>query len=178
MTTWSPVRYAHNRDVAIAYSIAGRGDLDLLVIGGFVSHLEIGPALPLMARFWERMASFARVIAFDKRGMGLSDRDAGAYTLENIADDALAVLDEVGVERTAVFGVSEGGAAATMLAALHPDRVSAMVQYGSYARVSRSPDYPEGLQPDRLRDFWERVRENWGDACRHRFLGAEPRRRS
>src|SRR5688500_12550262 len=121
MATWAPIRYAHNGDVAIAYSESGAGDIDLLLLGGFVSHLEIVPSLPLMARFLERLGSFARVIAFDKRGMGLSDRDAGAYTLENIADDALAVLDELGIERAAVFGMSEGGAATTMLAATHPD---------------------------------------------------------
>ena len=94
-------------------------------------------------RFWERMGSFARVIAFDKRGMGLSD--SGAYTLENIVDDALAVLDACGVERVVVFGVSEGGSAATMLAATHPECVNAMVQYGTYARISRARDYPEGV---------------------------------
>src|ERR687888_1342374 len=90
MPAWSPIRYAHNGDVAIAYMTGGGGEVDVLVMPGFVSHLEIAPAFPLAARFWDRMGSFARVIAFDKRGMGLSDRDAGAYTLENLADDALA----------------------------------------------------------------------------------------
>jgi class 3 adenylate cyclase len=93
MTTWSPIRYAHNEGVAIAYTTAGTGDLDVLVIGGFVGHLEISPTLPLAARFWDRMVGFSRLIAFDKRGMGLSDRDVGEYTLENVAEDALAVLD-------------------------------------------------------------------------------------
>jgi class 3 adenylate cyclase len=137
--------------------------LDVLVIGGFIGHLEISPTLPMAARFWDRLGSYARLIAFDKRGMGLSDRDAGAYTLENIADDALAVLDAVGVERAAVFGMSEGGPAATMLAAAHPDRVSAMVQYATYARLSRAPDYPEGVPVEALREFWRGMRENWGD---------------
>src|SRR3954470_15097646 len=145
MPHWAPIRYARNGDVSIAYTTAGDGPVDLLFIGGFVGHLEIGPQLPHAQRFWDRVCSFARVISFDKRGMGLSDRDAGAYTLENVTDDALAVLDEVGVERVALFGVSEGGAAATMLAATHPNRVSAMVQFGTYARVSRAPDYPEGI---------------------------------
>lgn len=162
MTTWSPVQYAHNGDVAIAYSTYGQGDLDLLIIGGFIGHLEISPTLPIAARFWERIGSYARLIAFDKRGMGLSDRDAGAYTLENIADDALAVLDAVGVERTAIFGISEGGSAATMLAAAHSARVSAMVQYGTYARLSEAPDYPQGVPVEALREFWRWMRENWG----------------
>ena len=118
---------------------------------------------PAAERFWERLGSFARVIAFDKRGMGLSDRDGGAYTLENIVDDALAVLDVCGVERAAVIGVSEGGSAATMIAATHPERVSAMVQYGTYARVSRAADYPEGIPVEVVRGFWGRMSEQWGD---------------
>jgi pimeloyl-ACP methyl ester carboxylesterase len=160
---WAPIHYAHNGDVSIAYTVGGEGPVDLLFIGGFVNHLEIGVELPLAQRFWERIGSFARVIAFDKRGMGLSDRDAAAYTLENIVDDALAVLDACGVERAVVFGVSEGGSAATMLAATHPDRVSAMVQYGTYARVSRAEDYPEGIPPELTRRYWNRMIESWGD---------------
>jgi class 3 adenylate cyclase len=163
MPAWAPIRYAHNGDVSIAYSVAGEGPIDLLVITGFVSHLEIGVTLPLAERFWDRVSSFARVIFFDKRGMGLSDRDGGAYTLENITDDALAVLDAVGVERAAVFGISEGGSAATMLAATHPERVSAMVQYATYARVSRAPDYAEGIPVEVTRRLWDRMLENWGD---------------
>lgn len=163
MTTWSPIRYAHNEGVAIAYTTAGAGDLDVLVIGGFVGHLEISPTLPLAARFWERMAGFSRLIAFDKRGQGLSDRDVGEYTLESIGEDALAVLDAVGAEKVAVLGFSEGGPAATMLAAAHPERVEAMVQYATYARISWAPDYPDGRPAESLRAFWRRMRENWGD---------------
>jgi len=163
MTIWAPIRYAHNGDVAIAHTTGGQGELDVLVIGGFVGHLEIASTLPLAARFWERMAGFARLIAFDRRGMGLSDRDVGEFTLESIAEDALAVLDAVGAERVAVFGISEGGSAATMLTASHPERITAMVQYGSYARVSQAPDYPEGVPADVLRAFWGRMRDNWAD---------------
>jgi pimeloyl-ACP methyl ester carboxylesterase len=130
--TLAPIRYAHNGKVSIAYTVFGEASVDLLFIGGFVSHLEIGFEAPAQ-RFWERMASFARVIVFDKRGMGLSDRDSGAYTLENVVDDALAVLDACAVERAAVVGVSEGGSAATMMAATHPERVSALIQYGMLA---------------------------------------------
>lgn len=162
-----PIRYAHNGEVSIAYTVMGGGSVDVLFIGGFVSHLEIGLELALAQRFWERVGSFARVIAFDKRGMGLSD--AGAYTLENIVDDALAVLDACGVERAVVFGVSEGGSAATMLAATHSDRVIAMVQYGTYARVSRAEDYPEGAPVAVTRRFWNRMIESWGDAASLEF---------
>jgi pimeloyl-ACP methyl ester carboxylesterase len=161
--SWAPIRYAHNGDASIAYTEVGDGPVDLLFMGGFVSHLEIGREPPLAQRFWERLSTFARVIAFDKRGMGLSDREAGSYTLENIVDDALAVLDACDVERAVIFGVSEGGSAATMLAAAHPERVSAMVQYGTFARLSRAEDYEEGIDLDVLRRYWNGIIENWGD---------------
>ena len=163
MLSWTPIRYAHNGDASIAFATVGDGPVDVLFMGGFVSHLEIGREPPLAQRFWERLGSFARVIAFDKRGMGLSDRDAGAYTLENIVDDALAVLDACEVERAVLFGISEGGAAATMLAAAHPDRISAMVQYGTFARLPAADDYEEGIPLDVLRPFWDRIVEDWGD---------------
>lgn len=163
MLSWAPIRYAHNGDASIAYTEVGDGPMDLLFMGGFVSHLEIGREPPLAQRFWERLGTFARVIAFDKRGMGLSDREAGSYTLENIVDDALAVLDACDVERAVIFGVSEGGSAATMLAAAHPERVSAMVQYGTFARLSRAEDYEEGIDLDVLRRYWSGIIENWGD---------------
>jgi pimeloyl-ACP methyl ester carboxylesterase/DNA-binding CsgD family transcriptional regulator len=162
--TRAPIRYAHNGETSIAYSVIGEGPVDVLFIGGFVSHLEIGFEPPLAQPFWERMATFARVIAFDKRGMGLSDREAGAYTLENIVEDALAVLEACEIERVVVFGVSEGGSAATMLAATHPDRVSALVQYGTFARMSRADDYREGLPVEATRRFWNRMIERWGDS--------------
>jgi class 3 adenylate cyclase len=159
---WAPIRYAHNGDVSIAYTTGGDGPVDLLFVGGFVSHLEIGVEHPMAQRFWERLGSFARIVAFDKRGMGLSDRDAGGYTLENIVDDAIAVLDAAGSERAVVFGVSEGGSAATMLAAMQPDRVSALVEYGTYARLAQAPDYPEGIPLERLRQGWTTLIETWG----------------
>jgi class 3 adenylate cyclase len=158
----SPIRYAHNGDVSIAYTEAGNG-MDVLVIGGFVSHLEVFPTLPAAGRFIDRLGSFSRAILFDKRGMGLSDRDAGAYTLENVVDDALAVLDDLDVPHAAVLGISEGGSAATMLAAAHPERVSAMVQYATYARLAQAADFPEGIPPERLRAFWNMIESDWAD---------------
>lgn len=158
----SPVRYARNGDVSIAYSVSGSGPVDLLFISGFVSHLDIARTSPVVRRFFDRLCSFARVIQFDKRGQGLSD--PGAYTLEGVASDAVAVLDAVGSERVSVFGVSEGGSASTMLAATRPDRVEAMVQYGTYARMSWAADYPQGLRPEAITSTWSRVLETWGDA--------------
>jgi pimeloyl-ACP methyl ester carboxylesterase len=163
MSAFGSIGYAHNGEVSIAYTVFGEGPVDLLFIGGFVNHLEIVFDLALAQRFWERMASFARVVAFDKRGMGLSDRDSGAYTLENVVDDALAVLDACAVERAAVFGVSEGGSAATMIAGTHPERVSALIQYGTYARLARADDNAEGIPVERMRRFWGRIIERWGE---------------
>ncbi len=162
MSETPDINYATNGDLSIAYTVRGSGPIDLLYVPGFVSHLGILFGNEAAARFWDRISSFSRLIAFDKRGQGLSD-SGGAYTLENIAADAIAVLDAVGSERAAVFGVSEGGPAATMLAATHPERISHMIQFGSYARLSRAPDYPEGLTPERLKRIETIMRDRWGD---------------
>lgn len=153
------VRYARNGDVSIAYRVIGSGPLDLLFMGGFVSHIEFLFDSPRAQHFLERLQSFARVIVFDKRGQGLSD--PGDYTLENVTADTLAVLDDAGVERCSIFGISEGGSASTMLAATHPDRLDAMVQFATYARMSQAPDYPEGIPLDLLQSSWRRTIGTW-----------------
>ena len=140
MLVWEPIRYADNGGVSIAYTVGGDGPVDLLFINGFVSHLEILAEVPLAQRFWERLGSFARIIWFDKRGMGVSDRGAGAYTLENVVDDALAVLDAVGTERVVVFGVSEGGSAATLLRA--PATPTASGRWSSMGPTHAFPGRP------------------------------------
>jgi class 3 adenylate cyclase len=165
----SGIHYAQNGDVSIAYTTFGEGDLDLLFVGGFVGHLEIFPQLSHAERFLSRLGSFARVIAFDKRGMGLSDRAIGAYTIEGVSEDMLAVLDTVGCERVAVFGVSEGGSAATMFAASHPDRTSHLVQFGTYARMVQAPDYAEGIPLESMRRLNRRMAAQWGDPALIRY---------
>ena len=163
------IRYALNDDRAIAYTTFGEGDIDLIFVGGFVGHLEIFGELPQARRFWRRLGSFARVLAFDKRGMGLSDRSIGAYTLEGVVEDMTTVLDAVGWDRAAVFGVSEGGPAASLFSAMHPERTSHLVQFGTYARMAQAPDYPDGIPPERLRRLSERMREQWGEPALLRF---------
>ena len=165
----APIRYARNGDVSIAYTTFGEGEIDLLFVGGFVGHLEIGVELPAARRFWERMGSFARVIAFDKRGMGLSDQGSGSYTVEGVVEDMIAVLDAVGCERAAIFGASEGGPAATMFAATHPDRATHLIQFGTYARMTRAPDFPQGAPVDLMRSFNDLMRERWGQPDTIRF---------
>ena len=159
MPTAPTIQYAQNGDVSIAYAIDGDGPLDLLFVPGFVGNLDVALSHPALAPYWERLRSFARVICFDKRGQGLSDR--GPYTVEDVAADAVAVLDAAGIERASVLGVSEGGTACAMLAATYPERVEAMVLYGSYARIVSGESFPQGLPPEVLKRTWARMVEGW-----------------
>lgn len=155
-------RYAQSDGVSIAYQVHGEGPLDLVFVPGFVFHVELVWEHPSVARMLRRLASFARLILFDKRGQGLSDRPPRPPTLEESMADLGAVMDAVGSERAALLGVSEGGPMATLLAATHPERVSALVLYGTYARMLRADDYPRGI-PEDVFDRWaEMVRAEWG----------------
>ena len=132
------------------------------IVPGFVSHVELLWEHPTTARFMRRLSSFARVITFDKRGQGLSDRPAAPPTLENSMDDLHAVLDAAGSERAAVFGVSEGGPMSMLFAATYPERVSSLILCGTYAKMIAGPDHPSGV-PDRALDRWgEVLRRDWG----------------
>src|SRR5215212_9997547 len=139
-------RYALSGDVNIAYQVVGDGPVDLVVNHGWVSNIDSFWEQPLWVHFVERLASFARVILFDKRGTGLSDRVPvhELPTLEQRMDDVRAVLDAVGSERTALYGYSEGGAMCALFAATHPERTSALIMEGSYARRVWAPDFPAG----------------------------------
>jgi pimeloyl-ACP methyl ester carboxylesterase len=156
-------RYVRSGDASIAYQVAGKGPSDLLFVSGFVSHLELIWEEPTAARFFEGLASFSRVIGFDKRGMGLSDRTGVAPTLEQVADDALAVLDAAGSERAAVFAISEGGPAAIVLAATYPERVGQLILYGTWAHLVRGADYPFGFTLEQLRATRTYFAEHWGE---------------
>ncbi|HXB14354.1 MAG TPA: adenylate/guanylate cyclase domain-containing protein [Solirubrobacteraceae bacterium] len=157
------VQYTRAPDGAsIAYTTFGEGPVDLLCIPGFVSHLELMFEAPEAERYLGRMASFSRVVMYDKRGQGLSDRPASPPTLEESMEDARAVLDAAGVERAAVFGISEGGPMSTLLAASYPERVAALVLYGTWPRLLRSEDYPEGISPEVFDAFVEGAVKDWG----------------
>jgi pimeloyl-ACP methyl ester carboxylesterase len=158
-----PIRYAKNGEVSIAFASFGEGPTDLILVPGFVNHLEIMGEFPRSQRFLERLAGFARVICFDKRGMGLSDRDAGRYTLEAVVEDMMAVLDAAESSSAVIFGLSEGGSAATMFAAGHPDRTTSLIEFGTYARMAAAPDYPQGIEVQMLRQFNNAMVESWGD---------------
>src|SRR6185295_17099959 len=117
---------------------------------------------PGAEKYFGRLASFSRLIMFDKRGQGLSDRPSQPPTIEQSAADARAVLDAVGSERAVVYGVSEGGPMSVLLAATHPDRVSALILYGTWARMIQGPDYPEGIPLEQFERFMAVVGRDWG----------------
>src|SRR5947209_5725992 len=156
------VNYARNGDVSIAYTVVGDGPLDLAIVGGFVSHLEVLRERPETERFVERLASFSRLIMWDKREQGLSDRLGQPPTLEQGMDDLRCVLDAVGSRHAALLGISEGGPMAILFAASFPERVSHLVIYGSYARVTRADDYPEGLPREVMDRFLDEIQAEWG----------------
>ncbi len=155
-------RYAKSGDVYIAYQVVGDAPLDLLLVTGGVTHLEYLWEFPDFARFARRLASFSRLIRFDKRGTGLSDRISGAATLEERMDDVRAVLDAVGSERAALVGVSEGGPMCALFAATYPTRTSALVLYGTLAKFTADEGYPWGWSPEMLDQIVEGAVASWG----------------
>ena len=157
-------RYARSGDAHIAYQVVGTGPRDLVYVPGWLSNVELNWEEPTYARFLTRLASFARLILFDKRGTGLSDRvpEQELPTLEQRMDDVRAVLDAVDSERAALFGVSEGGAMSALFAATYPERTSALVMYGSYARRQRTSDYPWGQSAEDLAASLREIEEGWG----------------
>ena len=140
----APVRYARSGDVNIAYQVLGSGPIDLVFVMGWVTHLEYAWRAPSFARFLRQLAGSARLILFDKRGTGLSDPVAEMPTLEQRMDDVRAVMDAVGSRRAVLLGVSEGGPMCSLFAATYPDRTEALIMIGTYARRTRTQDYPVG----------------------------------
>jgi class 3 adenylate cyclase len=156
-------RYARSGDVNIAYQVRGDGPIDLVLVHGFISHLDLDWEEPRMARFLERLASFSRLIRFDKRGTGLSDRPGGLPDLETRMDDVRAVMDAVDSEQAALLGYSEGGPMCCLFAATYPERTSSLVLYGSYAkRQEPDDDYPWAATSAARRAFAEQVERDWG----------------
>ena len=162
---WSlpETRYAKSGDVNIAYQVVGEGAIDLVLVPGFISHLEIDWDYPAHAYFLGRLASFSRLILFDKRGTGLSDRPGGLPDLETRMDDVRAVMDAAGSERAALFGYSEGGPMCSLFAATYPERTSALVLYGTYAeRLGPDEEYPWVMTRDEREAYADEVEREWG----------------
>lgn len=157
-------QYARSGDVNIAYQVIGDAPLDLVFVMGWVSHLEYFWREPSFARFLLRLASFARLILFDKRGTGLSDRVPinELPTLEQRMDDVRAVMDAVGSERAALCGVSEGGPMCSLFAATYPEKTLALVMIGTYAKRIWDVDYPWAPTTEHRQHFFDEMREQWG----------------
>jgi pimeloyl-ACP methyl ester carboxylesterase/DNA-binding CsgD family transcriptional regulator len=154
-------RYAKSGPVNIAYQVIGEGPVDLVYVPGFVSHVEVAWEEPRLARFLLRLASFARLIVFDKRGTGMSDPVPGPPSMDERMDDIGAVMDAVGSDRAAIFGTSEGGTLSLLFGAAHPDRARALVLYGSWARRLAGPDYPFGSSAAELEAVIDGMEQAW-----------------
>jgi pimeloyl-ACP methyl ester carboxylesterase/class 3 adenylate cyclase len=157
-------QYAVSGDVNIAYQVVGDAPLDLVFVMGWVSHMEYFWQEPSFARFLNRLASFSRLILFDKRGTGLSDRVPihELPTLEQRMDDVRAVMEAVGSERAALVGVSEGGPMCSLFAATYPEKTLALVMIGTYAKRIRDVDYPWAPTTEQRQHFFAEMREGWG----------------
>ena len=156
-------RYAKSGDLHIAYAVEGDGPIDLVWVPPWISHVEYLWSEPTLERFGKRLTKFSRVITFDRRGSGLSDPFYGAPTLEEQMDDVLAVMDAAGSERAAICGTLEGGPMAALFAATHPDRVSALVLYATFARVTWAPDYDWAWPADRRNEEMNQLIDHWGE---------------
>ena len=157
-------RYANSGGVSIAYQVLGEGALDLVVVPGWVSNLDVAWEEPAVEAFYRRLASFSRLIMFDKCGTGLSDRVTDLPSLEVRMDDVRAVLDSVGSQRAALFGWSEGGPMCALFAATYPQRTSALVMAGAYPRLLAATDYPYGRTEEQTTAFLVEVERDWGKA--------------
>src|SRR5271169_5393635 len=148
-------RYARSGDASVAYQVFGDGGLDLLFLPGWISQVEQLWEAPAVRRFLERLAAFTRLILFDRRGSGLSDGILENHTLEQEAEDALAVLDAAGSERAALFTYALVGFVGSLLAAEHPERISALIMYASVARTTWAPDYDWAMTGEEREELTE-----------------------
>ncbi len=159
-------RYARSGDLSIAFQVVGSGPFDLVLNHGWVSNIDLQWEEPHLAQFLGGLASFSRLITFDKRGVGLSDRVPvnELPTLETRMDDLRAVMDAAGSEKAALFGISEGGAMCLLFAATYPERVRAVATFGSYAKRIWSPDYPWAPTPEAREAEYAETLGSWGTA--------------
>lgn len=155
-------KYAKSGDINIAYQCLGKGALDLICVIGWVSNVEYLWEEPTLSSFLNRLATFSRLIIFDKRGTGLSDRVAQMPTLEQRMDDVRAVMDAVGSQKAALLGISEGGSMCALFAATYPERTSALIMCGSFAKRIWDAEYPWAPTPQQRKKFFDAIREGWG----------------
>jgi len=155
-------RYARSGDVNIAYQVFGDGPIDIVYVPGWVSHVEYAWESPLVASFLQRLASFSRLILFDKRGTGLSDQTTDLPTLEQRMDDVRAVMEAADSARAVVFGMSEGGNLSLLFAATYPERTVALVTFGVFAKREWDAEYPWAPTPEQRQGFYDAIENEWG----------------
>lgn len=156
------VQYARAKDgIDVAY-LASHEDPDVVLVPGFVSHLDLSFDIPPISYLYRRLTDRHGVLVFDKRGTGLSDRTLGFGSLEERMEDIGAVMDAAGVERASIVGVSEGGPLATLFAATYPERVQRLLLYGSFARLTWAPDHEFGIAPESAQQFAQWCEDDWG----------------
>jgi class 3 adenylate cyclase len=161
MISLPETKYALSGDVHIAYQVTGDGPVDLIMAPGTMSHLDLDWEVPGRVNFIHGLAKFCRVIRFDKRGTGLSDRPLRMATLEERADDIRAVMDSVAIDSAHLFGASEGGSMSCMFAATYPERTLSLTVYGAMARWVQTPDHPWGNTPEEQEFMLESIRAGW-----------------
>jgi class 3 adenylate cyclase len=155
-------RYARSGELSIAYQVIGDGDHDVLFIPGFVSNVELMWEVPFYCRMFECFARLGRLIVFDKRGVGCSDRQLGTGSASDRMDDVRAVADAAGIESATVIGLSEGGPLGILFASTYPERVRQLVLWGTFARMHVAHDFPIGVDPSLTRAFIDKLEEQWG----------------
>lgn len=172
-------QYARSGDLYIAYQVVGDGPSDLVLVPGLISHLEITwEVRPPIAKFYRQLSSFSRLILFDKRGSGLSDSSGEVSAFEDQMDDVKAVMDAAGSERAALFGTADGGPLACIFAATYPERTSALILYGAYAKRTWASDYPWAPTADFHENGTRDLRKKVGErAGRSWFCCPEPQGR-
>jgi serine/threonine protein kinase/pimeloyl-ACP methyl ester carboxylesterase len=159
----APTRYARNGDIGLAYQVIGHGAIDLVVVTGWLTHLEAGWQWPPLARFLRSLAALGRLIVFDARGTGMSDAGAGDTLLEDRTADLRAVLDAAGAERAVVIGLGDGAATAVLFAATHPERTRALVLYGASPRSTAGDGHRHGSSPAHQDEIAAHIRKSWGE---------------
>ena len=164
-------KYAKSGGVHIAYQVVGDAGPDLVLVPGWVSHVEYAWEEPSYARFLTRLASFSRLIMLDRRGTGLSDRVADLPSLEQRMDDVRAVMDAAGSERATLFGISEGGPMCLLFAATYPERTSGLILYGTLVRGIAAGDLPGWRTEDEIASFLDQIEAQWGSGISLRLFG-------
>ncbi|HEX8032240.1 MAG TPA: alpha/beta fold hydrolase, partial [Ktedonobacterales bacterium] len=162
LTVRPDTHYTRSGTTFVAYQTIGAGAVDLLVVGGFISHLEQLWEESDLAGFLQQLSTVARVLLYDKRGVGLSDRVGTAPSLERQIGDALAIIHAARSPRVVILAVSDGAATAIQLAAQHPEHIAGLVIYGGQAKGVRSAEYPWGLTPTQYQHWMDKLVKGWG----------------